>query len=123
VTSASGGSAPLRPAGSGSGAIDLHAHLLTDTYRRACLAAGHDRPDGVAELPTWSPAAAVTLMDQVGIDAAVLSVSSPGVYFGDVDAAIELCSTVNDEAAAVVRDRPDRLDLAAAWRPPARAGR
>ncbi len=104
---------PLRPAGRGSGVIDLHAHLLTDTYRDACLAAGHDRPDGTPELPTWSADEAVTLMDNVGIDAAVLSVSSPGVYFGDIDATISLCSTINDQAAQVVQDRPDRFGFAA----------
>ncbi len=106
-------SVPLRPGAAGSGVIDLHAHLLTETYRNACLAAGHDRPDGTPGLPTWSPEGALTLMDDVGIDAAVLSVSSPGVFFGDVDAAIELCATINDEAAQVVRDQPDRFGFAA----------
>ncbi len=105
--------APLRPGANGSGVIDLHAHLLTQTYRNACLAAGHDRPDGTPGLPTWSPEGALTLMDEAGIDAAVLSVSSPGVYFGDIDAAIELCATVNDEAAQVVHDRPNRFGFAA----------
>ena len=104
---------PLRTGAAGSGVIDLHAHLLTETYRNACLAAGHDRPDGTPGLPTWSPAAALTLMDETGIDAAVLSVSSPGVYFGDVGAAIELCAAVNDEAAQVVRDQPGRFGFAA----------
>lgn len=104
--------APLRNA-EGRGVIDLHAHILTDTYREACLAAGHDKPDGTPGLPTWSTAAALETMDAAGIDSAVLSISSPGVYFGDVKAAIELCSKVNDEAAVVVKDRPDRFGFAA----------
>ena len=58
---AQGASAPLRPA-PGSGVIDLHAHLLSDTYRNACLAAGHDRPDGTPGLPTWSAEDAVSVM-------------------------------------------------------------
>ena len=104
---------PLRPAAFGSGVIDLHAHLLTETYRDACLAAGQDHPDGMPALPTWSPAGALALMDEVGVDAAVLSVSSPGTYFGDVEAAIGLCAAINDEAAQVVRDQPDRFGFAA----------
>lgn len=103
---------PLRETG-GAGGIDLHAHILTETYREAALAAGHDRPDGTPALPQWSTSAALQTMDNAGIDAAVLSISSPGVFFGDQAAATELCTTVNDEAAAVMRERPDRFGFAA----------
>ncbi|MDX6740211.1 amidohydrolase family protein [Actinocorallia sp. A-T 12471] len=103
----------LRADPSAPGAIDVHAHLLTETYRNALLAAGHELPDGSPALPTWSAAGALALMDDVGIDAAVLSISSPGVYFGDAAAAVGLCSTVNDEAAQIMRDRPDRFGFAA----------
>jgi 6-methylsalicylate decarboxylase len=104
---------PLRTGAAGPGVVDLHAHLLTETYRNACLAAGQGQPDGMPALPAWSPADALALMDETGIDAAVLSVSSPGTYFGDVAAAVELCATINDEAAQVVRDQPDRFGFAA----------
>jgi len=86
---------------------------LTDTYREACIAAGHEKPDGTPELPRWSASEALRVMDKVGIDASVLSVSSAGVYYGNVAAAIELCAVVNDEAAAVVRENPDRFGFAA----------
>lgn len=36
--------------------IDVHAYFLPDDYRRAALAAGHDRPDGMPALPEWSVA-------------------------------------------------------------------
>jgi predicted TIM-barrel fold metal-dependent hydrolase len=52
-------------------------------------------------------------MDRVGIDAAVLSVSSPGVYFGDDHAAATLARTVNEEAAAIVATNPGRFGFAA----------
>jgi predicted TIM-barrel fold metal-dependent hydrolase len=52
-------------------------------------------------------------MDSAGIDAAVLSISSPGVFFGDIEAAIKLASRVNDEAARVVAEHPDRFGFAA----------
>jgi predicted TIM-barrel fold metal-dependent hydrolase len=105
--------APLRSEGHGRGVIDLHAHILTDTYRKACVAAGQGQPDGMPGLPEWSADGSLALMDSAGIDAAVLSISSPGVFFGDVDAAVELASTVNDEAARVVADHPTRFGFAA----------
>jgi predicted TIM-barrel fold metal-dependent hydrolase len=48
-------------------------------------------------------------MDLLGIDVALLSVSSPGVHFGDDAAAAALARSVNDEAAAHAAAAPDRL--------------
>ncbi|MDT7686916.1 MAG: 6-methylsalicylate decarboxylase, partial [Pseudonocardiales bacterium] len=31
--------------------IDVHAHFVPDFYRDALVAAGHDRPDGIAAIP------------------------------------------------------------------------
>lgn len=31
--------------------IDTHAHLLPPFYRQACIDAGHEKPDGMPELP------------------------------------------------------------------------
>jgi 6-methylsalicylate decarboxylase len=62
-------------------AIDLHAHFLPPRYRESALAHGAGHPDGMPCLPEWDPACAVAMMDDVGIAAAVLSLSSPGVDF------------------------------------------
>jgi len=64
-------------------AIDLHAHFLPARYRASALAHGAGNPDGMPYLPEWDPAAAVAMMDEVGIAAAALSLSSPGVDFLD----------------------------------------
>ena len=50
-------------------------------------------------------------MDRVGIATALLSVSSPGVHFGDDEAARALSREVNDAGAQIVRDHPDRFGL------------
>src|SRR5262249_51178932 len=63
--------------------IDVHAHYLPDAYRAALLAAGHDRPDGFPQVPDWSVEEHLAAMDRLGIATSLLSISSPGIYFGD----------------------------------------
>jgi len=94
-----------------SGYIDVHAHFVTDTYIAKARAAGQEQPDGVPGWPTWSPKAHLELMDQSGIDTAFLSVSSPGIFFGDAAAARDLAREVNESGAEAVRDHPGRFGL------------
>jgi predicted TIM-barrel fold metal-dependent hydrolase len=94
-------------------AIDVHAHYLTQTYRQACEAAGQSQPDGFPILPEWSPEAALALMDQVGVATALLSISSPGVHFGNDEAARILARRVNEEGADIVATHPGRFGLLA----------
>ncbi|MFE9680651.1 amidohydrolase family protein [Streptomyces sp. NPDC006285] len=93
--------------------IDVHAHFITDSYVRRARAAGHEQPDGMPAWPTWSPAAHLDLMDRCGIGTALLSLSSPGVHFGDDAAARDLAREVNDDSAQVVRNHPGRFGLLA----------
>jgi 6-methylsalicylate decarboxylase len=48
-------------------------------------------------------------MDQNGIGAAVLSVSSPALGFVDGDAARELARSANESARALIMAHPDRF--------------
>jgi len=89
--------------------VDVHAHFVTPWYVEAALAAGHEHPDGMPGWPDWSVDDHLRLMDERGIDQAVLSISSPGVHFGDDAAAAGLARQVNDFAARVCADRPDRF--------------
>ena len=88
------------------GAIDVHTHFLTPRYREEAIAAGHVRPDGMPALPEWSDNEALSLMDAVGVSASILSISSPGVHFGDDARARSLARHVNETAAKVVSDHP-----------------
>ncbi|OQR59664.1 amidohydrolase [Streptomyces maremycinicus] len=96
-----------------SGAIDVHAHYITPRLRTEMERAGHSGPDGMAAIPAWSPEDALAAMDATGIAAALLSVSSPGVHYGDDKAARELARVVNEEGAALVHERPHRFGLLA----------
>jgi len=101
--------APLDPL-----AIDLHAHFLPPRYRESALAHGQAHPDGMPALPEWNVPDAIAMMDDVGIRAAALSISSPGVGFLDsAQERAQLARGVNEDGAASVAEYPDRFGLLA----------
>ncbi|MET7691296.1 amidohydrolase family protein [Streptomyces sp. NPDC005483] len=89
--------------------IDVHAHHLPDFYVQQVTAAGHAHPDGMDGWPSWSVRDHLDLMDRNGIDIAMLSLSSPGVHYGDDKAARLLARRVNEYTAELVRDHPGRF--------------
>lgn len=92
-----------------SGLIDVHAHFLPPSYRRAVERSRMEHPDGIAHWPSWEPEEAIDLMDSLGIDGAVLSVSSPGLLLGAGTDVVALARDVNEEGAALTRDHPGRF--------------
>lgn len=93
--------------------VDVHAHYTTADYIASAKAAGHVMADGMpAEYwPSWTAEAHVELMDQCGIGKSYLSMSSPGVHFGDDAAARALARQVNDVGAEAKAAHPDRFGL------------
>jgi 6-methylsalicylate decarboxylase len=91
--------------------VDVHAHYLPDFYREALAAARQSPPDGIPALPEWSESAQLAAMDALGIRTSYLSISSPGVYFGDASEALALALRVNDEAARLMRAHPGRFEF------------
>ncbi len=89
--------------------IDVHAHFLLPEYVAAAERAGHPRPDGMPGWPKWSARKHLEVMDAAGIEKAVLSVSSPGVHFGDDFRAQVLARRVNEAAAELAGDHPERF--------------
>jgi 6-methylsalicylate decarboxylase len=85
--------------------IDAHIHVLPDDYR-AELARRGAVP---YPLPAWSLELTDELMDRHAIDAAILSLAPPGVWFGDPGQAAELARMVNERTAEVVRSNPARF--------------
>jgi 6-methylsalicylate decarboxylase len=92
-------------------AVDVHAHFLPRSYREALHRAGIKHPDGFPFVPEWSAVSALGLMDHVGIEAALLSISSPALSFVEPTERAELARTVNQEGAAAVREAPHRFGL------------
>ena len=85
--------------------IDAHAHILPADYR-----AELERRSLITyPLPPWSPELLDDLMERHAIDAAVISLSPPGVFFGDQGLADELARLVNERTAEHVRGAPGRF--------------
>ena len=89
--------------------IDVHAHFLPDVYRRALAEAGIDQPDGIKAVPAWDETSALQTMDQLDVETAILSISSPGVHLGDAAETAQLARAVNEEAAALRDRHPGRF--------------
>lgn len=87
--------------------IDTHHHIVPPDYaawlRRQGIAAGG------LPIPDWTPEAALALMDERGVETAILSVSTPGVHLGDDAEARAMARDVNEYAAATVRSHPGRF--------------
>ncbi len=116
------GGEPMNTGETAAGAIDVHAHYIPDFYREAAVAAGHAQPDGMPGFPAWSPAEMLAMMDRQGIARAYLSISSPGVHFGDDAAAGKLARAVNEEAARTCKAHPGRFGFFASLPLPDVAG-
>ncbi len=89
--------------------VDFHAHFLTERFVREAQSAGVVHPDGMPGWPNWSIAEHEQLMADTGVRRAVLSISSPGVYFGDQDASVALSRHVNEHAAAICHEKPAKF--------------
>ncbi|MCY1141628.1 amidohydrolase family protein [Actinoplanes sp. Pm04-4] len=87
--------------------IDVHHHVVPPHYA-AWLNDKGIRPGGVA-VPDWSPKAALNLMDDTRVRAAILSVSTPGVWLGDAIEAERWAREVNEYGAQVAADHPGRF--------------
>jgi predicted TIM-barrel fold metal-dependent hydrolase len=87
--------------------VDTHHHVVPPEYaawlRKKGMAAGG------LPIPDWSPGAALALMDQHGVETAILSVSTPGVNLGDDAEARALARDVNEYASAMARSHPARF--------------
>lgn len=89
--------------------IDVHAHFVPPVYEHALLAAGITQPDGIKATPSWSEQSHLATMDRLDVDTAMVSISTPGVHFGDDAAAAQLARAVNEEAAAMRGRHPERF--------------
>lgn len=88
--------------------IDVHHHLVPPAFRAVTERRGITHVAG-APLPRWDVTRSLRVMDDNAIASALLSLSCPGVYFGDRAEACDLARACN-EFSAELRDRhPDRF--------------
>ncbi|WP_031465127.1 amidohydrolase family protein [Sciscionella sediminilitoris] len=92
-----------------SGRIDVHQHLIPPAYRE--LLDRNGKTAGGWPMPDWDAAGAIAMMDGRSIATGILSISSPGVYFGENAAARDTARMVNEYTGELVKDRPDRFGM------------
>ena len=101
------GQAPPAAPGAARRIIDTHYHYASPAYRTAL------RPlnTGQTGLIEWDETKALEDMDTYGVATSMMSISEPGVHFGDDQAARALARDCNDYAAKLMADHPGRFGL------------
>jgi predicted TIM-barrel fold metal-dependent hydrolase len=90
--------------------VDTHHHIYPPVY--LAEAGEHLRTVTHAFYPRlmkWTPAESLDAMDKAGIATAIVSISTPGVWFGDDEAALALARACNEYAADLARDHKGRF--------------
>ena len=85
--------------------VDIHHHVIPPDYLDALERLGAD----TSAFPPWTPEESLQVMDRLGIGRAMLSLSSPGVWFGDDTRARSLARASNGYVAGLHREHPDRF--------------
>jgi predicted TIM-barrel fold metal-dependent hydrolase len=98
-------SAPARPH-----RIDIHHHFAPPAW----VVEVKGRPLLQTANTTWTPAKSIDDMDRGGVAAAVVSVTNPGLWFGDAAVTRRLARACNDYGAKLVQDHPTRFGMFAA---------
>ena len=88
--------------------IDVHHHILPKVYIQSLAKIGITKTNNLP-FPRWNTQRSIDAMDRNGIRAAITSISSPGVYFGDTDFAITLSRRCNEFSANLVQQYPGRF--------------
>jgi len=93
--------------------IDIHQHFVSPSFLATLGTKNAVSPvPGFAAWKGYSPARAVETLDRVGVATAMLSITAPGVWFGDVQEARTLAREMNEYAAArMVGDYKGRFGL------------
>jgi predicted TIM-barrel fold metal-dependent hydrolase len=97
--------------------IDVHQHFVSPSYY-AMLTARNSPASPVPGYAAWkdySPARVLEGLDRLGIETAMLSITAPGVWFGEAEEARRLAREMNEYAAAkMVGEHKARFGLFAA---------
>src|SRR5262245_49333960 len=95
--------------------VDTHHHILPPKY----IERERDRivavaPSFAEQMLGWTPQKSLDVMDAAGVQTAVTSISSPGIWFGDNGAGRDLARDCNEFAARMAQDHKGRFGVFAA---------
>lgn len=110
-----GGTLRAQPAqGFATAAIDVHHHFLPPFYKPLAKPWLDRFATGVDAVLAWTPETSLAAMDAARVERAILSVSAPGVHFGDDAQARTVARDCNDYASALGARHKGRFDFFAA---------
>jgi predicted TIM-barrel fold metal-dependent hydrolase len=87
--------------------IDIHHHFAPPAW----VAEVKGRPLLQPANTRWTPAQSIEDMDRGGVAAAVVSITNPGLWFGDRAVTARLARACNEYGAKLVQDHPRRFGL------------
>jgi 6-methylsalicylate decarboxylase len=99
--------APGRVFSQGAGRIDVHHHYNPPSWETTLRA----KNEFASAWKGWTPQAAIEEMDRGGVQKAMLSITTPGIWFGDDAAARKLARECNEYAAQMRADHPGRFGI------------
>jgi predicted TIM-barrel fold metal-dependent hydrolase len=96
--------------------VDVHSHIAPPFYveQNRDRIAGSRGGEITRAWLEWSPQRSLDAMDRYGVETAMLSLSTPGIWFGNVEESRTLARKVNDYGAELVRSHPGRFGQFAA---------
>jgi predicted TIM-barrel fold metal-dependent hydrolase len=96
--------------------IDTHQHILPPKWlaeeRDRVLYASQGAPASLID--DWTPEKSVDDMDKGGVKTSVISISTPGVFMGDVVQGRRLARACNEYGAGMIQKYPGRFGMFAA---------
>jgi predicted TIM-barrel fold metal-dependent hydrolase len=92
----------------GTGRIDVHHHVLPEFYIEAQRDAGITG-SAYRGFPEWSPEHSLSVMETEKIATSILSFTSPGIWFGDIEQTKALARQCNDFLAGLAVDHPGQF--------------
>ena len=90
--------------------IDIHHHYAPPTWLRSEHVVGGLSVAG-GHWNDWSPQRVIEEMERCGIEKAMLSITTPGIAFGDIAATRRLARECNEFAASTVAAHPGRFGV------------
>jgi 6-methylsalicylate decarboxylase len=90
--------------------IDIHHHFAPPAW----VSEVKGRPLLQAANTKWTPAQSIEDMDRGGVAVAMVSITNPGLWFGDADVTRRLARACNEYGAKLVQQYPTRFGLFAA---------
>src|SRR5262245_30355506 len=88
--------------------IDVHHHILPPEYVSALASRGITASGGMP-LPKWNVENTLEIMDRHSIATSIISISEPGIYFGDRLYVQDLARRCNEFSAQLIYEYPQRF--------------